>query len=227
MSATTIFKHPIMATIAAPARGDQRVVLHDVSWETYTGLLKARGEGVVRLTYHRGVLEIMTLSQLHARLSRFLHRFVVEITQELGLELASVGSTTMHAEELQSGAEADESYYIRHEEIVREREEYDPAIDPPPDLAVEVDLSSTSSRRMLVYAELGIPEVWQYDGEHLVFKSLVDDGNYRTIDHSLSFPSLRSADLERFVKRRGTIGENALAEELRQWLRQSLGTAGR
>ncbi|HVA50811.1 MAG TPA: Uma2 family endonuclease [Pirellulales bacterium] len=215
-----------MATIAPPVSGDQRVVFHDVSWETYVGLLDARGEGVVRLIYHRGVLEIMTLSQLHERWSRFLHRFVVEITQELGLELASVGSTTMHAERLQSGGEADESYYIRHEEEVREREEYDPDIDPPPDLAVEVDLSSSSGRRMLVFAELGIPELWLFDGEHLAFKSLGDDGKYHPIERSLSFPVVRSVDLERFVKRRGTIGENALAEEFRQWLRESIGATG-
>jgi Uma2 family endonuclease len=215
-----------MATIAPPVHGDQRVVFHDVSWQTYVGLLKARGEGVVRLTYHRGVLEIMTLSHLHERLSRLLHCFVVEITRELGLEVASAGSTTMHVEQLESGAEADESYYIRHEEIVREREEYDPAIDPPPDLAVEVDLSSGSSRRMLVNAELGIPEVWRYDGVHLTFQELGADGAYHLVDRSLSFPALRSGDLERFVNRRGTIGENALAHEFREWLRQSLRSTG-
>lgn len=212
-----------MATIAAPIRGDQRVVLHDVSWETYVALSKARGEGIVRFTYHRGVLEVMTFSQLHERLSRFLHRFVLVITEELGMEVASVGATTMHAEQLQSGAQADESYYIRHEEIVREREEYDPAIDPPPDLAIEVDLSSTSSRRMLVYAELGIPEVWQYDGSHLVFQILGDDRKYHRVECSLSFPALLSVDLERFVNRRGTIGEHALAQEFRLWFRKLLG----
>lgn len=211
-----------MATILAPTRGDQRVVFHDVSWETYVNLSKAHGEGVVRLTYHRGVLEIMTLSHLHERLSRFLNHFVVELTQELGLELASAGSTTMHAEELQSGAEADESYYIRHEEMVREREEYDPAVDPPPDLTIEIDLPSTSSRRILVYAELGVPEVWRYDGEHLLFQSLGEDGQYRNIERSLSFPMLRGADLERFVKRWGAIGEKALAAEFREWVRQSI-----
>ncbi|MGH7139484.1 MAG: Uma2 family endonuclease, partial [Pirellulales bacterium] len=100
--------------------------------------------------------------------------------------------------------------------------EYDPAIDPPPDLAVEVDLSSTSSRRMLVYAELGIPEVWRYDGEHLVFKSLADDGDYHAMDRSITFPGLSSADLAGFVRRRGTMGENALEEELRQWARALL-----
>lgn len=211
-----------MATIAAPASGDQQVVFHDVSWQTYLGLLQARGEGAVRLTYHRGVLEVMTLSQLHERMSRFLHRFVVEVTQEMGLELASVGSTTMHSSQVASGAEADESYYIRHEELVREREEFNPAIDPPPDLAVEIDLTSSSSRRLRVYAELGIPEVWRYDGAQLTFQALGTDGKYHPTERSLSFPVLQSADLERFVNRRGTIGENALAREFRQWLHELL-----
>lgn len=215
-----------MATIASAIPGDQRVVFHGVPWETYLGLSGARGEGLVRLTYHRGVLEIMTLSQLHERLSRSLHNFVKVLSKEYGMEVASVGSTTMHAEERRSGGEADESYYIRHEEIVREREEYDPQADPPPDLAIEIDLSSTSSRRMLVYAELGIPELWQYDGERLVFKSLGDDGQYHVIESSLAFQRLRSADLEGFIHRRGTMGENALDEELRHWVRSLLKTGG-
>jgi Uma2 family endonuclease len=211
-----------MATIADSVEKDQRVVFHDVAWDVYLGLSRARGESATRLTFHRGVLEIMTLSQLHERLSRLLHRFVVELTQELGLELASVGSTTMNAKEVVAGAEADESYYIRHEAVVRDREEYDPAVDPPPDLAIEVDLSSKSSSRLAVYATLGIPEVWQYDGSDLVFKVLGVDGAYCVADRSLSFPSLASADLEVFLKRRGTIGENALARELREWARSHL-----
>lgn len=210
-----------MATIATTVASDQRVVFHDVPWETYLGLLNARGEGAVRLTYHRGVLEIMTLSQLHERLSRLLHNFVKVLSQEYGLEVASVGSTTMHGEQPRAGAEADESYYIRHEAIVRDREEYDPAIDPPPDLAVEIDLSSGSSRRMLVYAELGIPELWQYDGECLMFKSLGADGLYHAVERSGTFPGLFSAELAGFARRRGTLGENALEEELRQWIRAS------
>lgn len=211
-----------MATITAPFCGDQRVVFHGVPWETYVGLLNARREGSIRITYHRGVLEIVTLSQLHERLSKTLHNFIKVLSKEYGFEIASVGSTTMHAERLGSGGEADESYYIGHEEIVRDRDEYNPAIDPPPDLAVEVDLSSTSSSRMLVYAELGVPEVWHFDGERLTFKSLGDDRKYHTIDCSLAFRGLASADLERFLKRRGTVGENALEEELRQWIRDWL-----
>lgn len=216
-----------MATIATSITGDARVVFHGVPWETYMGLLSAHGEGRMRLTYHRGVLEIMTLSQLHERLSRLLHNFIKVLSKEYGLEVASVGSTTMPSQERDSGGEADESYYIRHEEIVREREAYDPEIDPPPDLAVEIDLSSSSSRRLLVYAELGIPEVWQYDGQQLEFKVLGDDGHYHLIETSLAFERLRSADLQSFIHRRGTVGENALEEELRLWIRAFLQEAGK
>src|SRR5487761_1685145 len=213
-----------MATIATPVRGDRRVVFHDVPWEIYLGLLNASGEGRVRLTYHRGVLEIMTLSKLHEILSEVLGGFVKVLAKEYGLEVQSVGSMTMHAEELRSGAEADKSYYIRHEEAVRERVKYDPAVDPPPEHVVEVDLSSSSSRRMLVFAQLGIPELWQYDGERLVFKSLGKDGRYQAIEQSLTFRGLSSADLESFVHRRGTMGEIALDEALAKWVRASFKT---
>lgn len=214
-----------MATIASPFSGEHPVVFHDVPWQTYVSLLKARGDRRVRLTYYRGVLEIMTLSKLHEILCEVLGGFVKVIAKAYGFEVQSVGSMTMHAEELQSGGEADKAFYIRHEEIVRGREEYDPAIDPPPDLAVEVDLSSSSARRMLVFAELGIPEVWRYDGEHLVFNSLGGDGQYHTIGQNLSFPGLSAADLEKFVHRRGTVGEIALDEELAKWIRVLRGGA--
>jgi Uma2 family endonuclease len=208
-----------MATIAAEIPRDHWVVFQDVPWEIYVGLLKARGQGRVRITYYRGVLEIMTLSKLHEILSEVLDNFVKVLVREYGLEVQSVGSMTMHLEELQAGGEADKSYYIQNEEVVREREKYDPAVDPPPDLAVEVDISSSSSRRMLVFAELGIPEVWQHNGERLVFNSLSKKGKYQVVEQSLTFPGLSAADLQSFIDRRGTMGEIALDEELAKWIR--------
>lgn len=213
-----------MATIATPAGGDRPVVFHDVSWRTYVDLLNARGQGRVRLIYYRGVLEIMTLSKLHEILSEVLDNFVKVLTREYGLEVQSVGSMTMHIKDRKVGAEADKSYYIRHEEVVRDRDQYDPAVDPPPDLVVEIDLSSSSTRRMLVFAELGIPELWQYDGERLVFKSLAEDGAYHAIELSIAFPGLSSGHLQSFIHRRGTMGEIALDDELAKSVRASLKT---
>jgi hypothetical protein len=84
---------------------------------------------------------------------------------------------------------------------------------------VEVDLSSSSSRRLSVFAALGVPEVWQYDGQRLVFKSLGGEGTYHVLEQSLSFPGLSAAELQGFIGRRGTMGEIALDEELAKWLR--------
>lgn len=214
-----------MATIApAPTvRDNPPIVFDNISWQTYLELLEARGERRYNMTYDHGVLEIMTRSQLHERLCMLLNQFVLALTHELGIELASVGSTTMHSESLAVGGEADQSYYIRQEPIVRARDEYDPEVDPPPDLVVEVDLSSTSELRMKVYADLGVPEVWRYDGEHLAFHALQSNGSYTIVDRSLSFPDLSSADLERFINRRGSVGENTLIREFRAWFRGSSG----
>lgn len=204
----------LMATISSPTRGDEWIVFDDVPWQTYLSLLKSRGERHVRLTYYRGVLEIMTLSKLHEILSEVLGGFVKVIAGEYGLEVQSAGSMTMHLEELQTGAEADKSYYIGHEELVRERDEYDPTIDPPPDLVVEVDLSSKSTRRLLVFAALGIPELWHCEGGRLAFKALGKDGEYEVVEQSLSFPGLTAAAVQSFLDRRGTIGEIALNKAL-------------
>ena len=84
-----------MATIVTPLPGDHWVVFHEVPWRTYLDLLKARGDGRFRLSYHRGVLEIMTLSKLHEILSEVLDNFVKVLVKEYGLEVQSAGSMTI------------------------------------------------------------------------------------------------------------------------------------
>jgi Uma2 family endonuclease len=110
-------------------------------------------------------------------------------------------------------------YHIRHEAAVRGQREFDPAL--PPDLAVEVDISASSSRRLPIYSALGIPEVWRCDGERLTFLELADDGEYRRIERSLSFPGLSPVDLDRFLAMYDATGEYALLREFRQWVRET------
>ncbi|HUY34086.1 MAG TPA: Uma2 family endonuclease [Pirellulales bacterium] len=207
---------------ATSGDAEPRVALFNIPWDTYLSLVKANGEGPVRFTYDRGMLEIMTLSRYHERLSRFLHRLVGALSEELGIEICSTGATTMHSDKLQRGAEADESFYIRHESLVRGhgREDFDPA--SPPDMAVEIDLSSDSSRRLPIYSALGIPEVWRYDGRRLTFQALRRGGNYHLVKRSLSFPKLAAADLERFLDKYDLIGESALVRQFRQWVRETM-----
>jgi Uma2 family endonuclease len=196
------------------------IVFYDVPWETYLSLVKANGDGPVRLTYDQGMLEIMAPSCFHERLSQFIDRLIGILTEELGLEISSGGSTTMRSNPARRGAEADQSYHIRNEAAVRGQSEFDPAT--PPDLAVEVDITSSSSKRLPVYSSLGIPEVWRYDGEQLTFLALASDGEYRPITRSLSFPRVSAGDLDTFLAEFDNIGENALVAKFRQWVRQTL-----
>jgi len=203
---------------------EQRIVLHDVPWETYLSLVTANGEGPVQLTYDQGMLEIMAPSYYHEMISQFLGRLVQTLTEELGMEVRSGGSTTMRSEPARRGAEADQMYHIRHEAAVRGQREFDPAL--PPDLAVEVDISASSSRRLPIYSTLGIPEVWRCDGERLTFLSLGrgalgQASEYGPIARSLSFPRLSPADLEPFLAKYDSLGENDLVREFRQWVREA------
>ncbi|HUY36559.1 MAG TPA: Uma2 family endonuclease [Pirellulales bacterium] len=196
------------------------IVLYAVPWETYLSLAKANGDGPVRLTYDQGMLEIMAPSYFHERLSQFIDRLIGVLTEELGVEMSSGGSTTMRSEPARRGAEADQSYHIRHEAAVRGQREFDPAT--PPDLAVEVDITSSSSKRLPIYSSLGIPEVWRYDGERLAFMALQSHGEYRPVTLSLSFPRLSTGDLDPFLAEFDNVGENSLVARFRQWVRQSL-----
>ncbi|HVC96916.1 MAG TPA: Uma2 family endonuclease [Pirellulales bacterium] len=202
------------------ANAEQRIVFYHVPWETYLSLSKANGEGPIRLTYDQGTLEITAPSYFYELLSRFIHGLVRVLTEELGMEMRSGGSTTMRSETSRRGAEADEIYHIRHESAVRGQREFDPAT--PPDLAVEIDISASSSRRLPIYATLGIPEVWRCDGERLTFLSLRSDGEYQPIARSRNFPRLSPADLDLFLAKYDAMGENALLREFRRWVRDNM-----
>ncbi len=117
------------------------------------------------MAYDQGVLEIMSPSMRHETIKRLIGRMVEMFTLELDIEIRSVSSTTFNREDLEKGIEADECYYIRNAESIRGIEEIDLAIHPPPDLAIEIDISRSSQIKTGIYAALQVSEVWQYDGD--------------------------------------------------------------
>ncbi|HEV3004823.1 MAG TPA: Uma2 family endonuclease [Pirellulales bacterium] len=211
-----------MATVErkTPATAEQRIVIHGVSWDTYLSLSNCSGTGPVQLAYDQGMLEIMAPSYYHELMSQFIGRLVGILTEELGMGIRSGGSTTMRSEWSRRGAEADQIYHIRRAAAVRGRREFDPTL--PPDLAIEVDLTASSSSRLPIYSTLGIPEIWRYDGERLTILGRADDGEYRPIDESLSFPKLTAVELEPYLAEYDDSDENDLVRKFRQWVRDSL-----
>jgi Uma2 family endonuclease len=211
-----------MTTSTLAPAAEQRLVLPGSDWRTYTGLLRAlEGHPAVRLTYDRGVLELMTLSHEHESYGRFLGRLVVTLTEELGLPIKEGGSTTFRRRRRRRGLEPDNCYWIQNEPAVRGKLQLDLRTDPPPDLAIEVDVSHSSLDRLGIYAALGVPEVWRYDGKALTFHVLAGTA-YTAASHSPTFPFLAPADVLRFLALRASRDENDVVREFRAWVRQQV-----
>jgi Uma2 family endonuclease len=202
---------------------ETRTLLKGVRWETYQALLWDLAEDPSKkLTYDQGVLEIMTPLPEHEMNKGFLGRLVETTTEVLALEILSLCSTTLNREDLKKGIEPDECYYITNEKLIRGKIDFDFKVDPAPDLAIEVDITSSSLDRLGIYMALRVGEVWRFDGENL-FIYCLENGNYQEQEKSQVLPILSKSVILEFLKRRGTIGENALVREFRQWLQQNKG----
>lgn len=187
-----------METVETPS--EQRTILHNISWETYEHLLADhRDSSSPRFAYDRGELEIMSPNPKHERTNRLIAQLVEIVAEELDIDLENLGSTTFRREDLQRGFESDSCFYVQNEERVRGKVEIDPNVDPPPDLVIEVDITSPSLDRFSIYAHFGVPEVWRYDGERIVIYELRGD-EYVGIARSIALPRLTNAIPTRFVK---------------------------
>jgi Uma2 family endonuclease len=201
---------------------EQRFVLDCVDWKTYRAFLKALDERHVRVTYDRGTLELMTLSHSHEWSSSLLGQFVEVLTEELNMPRHSAGSTTFKRKRRKRGLEPDRSYYLGNEHKVRGKEEIDLRRDPPPDLALEVDISRSCLDRLGIYAALGVPEVWRFDGQTLQVHQLQADGKYAVCDRSMHFPYLPLTELVGFLQRRTLTDEMSLVRSFREWVREQI-----
>jgi Uma2 family endonuclease len=197
------------------------MVLDDVDWRTYSRLLRVfAGRAGVRLAFDRGRLEIMHPLPEHETAAYMLGRFIDTLTEQLGLPVKAGRSTTFRRRRKQRGLEADNSYWIANEAQVRGKQAIDLRVDPPPDLAVEVDLTHSSLDRLGIYAALGVPEVWRLDAQSLTCRVLQPDGRYGVSTTSLAFPRLAIADLEPFLALRYREEDNAIVAMFREWVRQ-------
>lgn len=195
------------------------MVLYGVSWESYTKLLEALGDRRLRHAYDRGTLEMTSPLKRHEWTRKMLARFIETASMELNIPIQSAGSTMLRREEKRKGLEPDECYYIQHEADVREKDDYDPQRDPPPDLAVEVEVTHSSVSRMGIYAPLGILEVWRAKDENVAFFRLARNGRYVEIPRSEALPLLSSAIVTEFLAKRGSMSETALVRQFTTWVR--------
>ncbi|MEG4092819.1 Uma2 family endonuclease [Microcoleus sp. Pol12B4] len=206
-----------MLTISTPA--EQRVLLPNISWQLYESLLAELGnKRSTRIAYHQGQLEIMVPLPEHENRHRLIVRLIVTLIEELNLEYNPFGSMTIKKRQKAAGKEPDSCYYIQNEALVRKRTKLDFAQDPPPDLALEIDITSSSLNQFDLYADLGVPEIWRYDGRNIKFYQL-QNGEYAECNFSRAFPMLPTAKVEEFIDRCQTTGATAAVRKFRQWVK--------
>ncbi len=206
-----------MITTLTPA--EQRVLLQNISWQLFENLLAEMGENrSSRLAYHKGKLEIMTPLPEHEKSNRRIEAMIVALVDELNLNIEMAGSMTIKRPEMRTGKEPDSCYYIQNEARVRGKNKLDFTQDPPPDLALEIDITNSSLNQLEIYADLGVPEVWRYDGNTLRFYQLQKE-KYLECNHSPTFPFLSATKVIEFLEQCQTLGVTTALRLLREWVR--------
>ncbi|MEM1255410.1 MAG: Uma2 family endonuclease [Cyanobacteria bacterium P01_H01_bin.21] len=206
--------------VSALPQLEQRVNLSGITWDTYQRIKTELDNRNLRLTYHQGVLEIMAPSPEHEYFKKVMGRFVETLAEEFVMTLYPLGSTTLEREDLESGSEPDECFYLTVSKVktVRGKKRIDLAKDPAPDLVVEVDITSRSRQREKVYSTLQIPEIWRFDGQTLTLLVLQEEA-YVAVKRSLAFPQVKAQAVETFLQRAMETDYLELVREFREWLR--------
>ncbi|OBQ23533.1 MAG: hypothetical protein AN488_05200 [Anabaena sp. WA113] len=206
-----------MVTTAIP--GETRVLLENITWQTFKTMLAEMGsERANKISYRQGNIEVMTPLKPHESSNRLIEVFVGVLCEELGLEVNRVGSLTLTRDDLEYGAEPDSSYYIQNELLVREKENIDLAFDPPPDLVLEVEYSRPKIDKFKLYAAMGIPEFWRYDGTILRVYILAN-GQYSETQTSPTFAVIPIKEIPRFIEESKKIGQIAVTRAFRTWVK--------
>jgi Uma2 family endonuclease len=198
------------------------LLVRDVLWEDYEALLEAIAERPgIRVTYDRGKLEIMSPLPDHEECKRFIERMVDALGDHLDLNLEPRGSATWKRERDARGTEPDTCYYVANAERIIGKRKIDLSIDPPPDIAVEIDATNESLAKLPIYATLRVPEIWRYEVRNNRFHMYELHGqDYVEMSSSRSFPVMTASAFAEFIEHSKTRGQKAAMAAFRDWLKK-------
>jgi Uma2 family endonuclease len=199
----------------------QRVLLHDVSWQEFEEILEELGEHrAARIAYDNGTLEIMTPLPEHEDDKEIIGDLIKALLEELDIEFRSLGSTTFKNQDMVKGIEPDQCFYIQNEAAIRGKKRLDLTVDPPPDLGLEIDI--TSRTHPSVYEALKVPELWRFEKGKLQI-NVLREGNYVKSQESPTFPGLSLTQvIPQYLERTLIAGRNATLKAFRAWVREQL-----
>ncbi|MFN6518960.1 MAG: Uma2 family endonuclease [Nostoc sp. CreGUA01] len=199
----------------------QRVILQDVTWQELETILEELGQRrAARIAYDRGILEIMAPLPEHEYDKEIISDLVKALLEELDIEFRCLGSTTFKNQAMAQGIEPDQCFYIKNESKVRGKKRLDLTVDPPPDLALEIDITSRTHPN--IYQALKVPELWRFERGKLKI-NILRDGHYIESEQSLNFPSFSLTEaIPQYLEQSLTAGRNATLKAFRIWVQKQI-----
>jgi Uma2 family endonuclease len=199
------------------------LLIHSFDWDEYERLLVDLGNSPhLRLSYDSGNLRILSISSEHDQYATAIEGLILTFCDEFEITLEGLGCATWRSQALAKGVEADASYYIQNAQRIIGKRKIDLATDPPPDLVVEVDLSTDARHKFPIYGALGVPEIWRYDGE-VIQLYLLRDGDYVEAGTSEVLPGLPRDLFIESLNVNKTEGQTAARKYLREEIRRKRG----
>ena len=195
--------------------GDAQIVIRQATWQQYVQLRDSDEYRNTRMTFDRGSLELMSPTSFHERPRVLLSQCLIAWAFESPQKILCWGSTTFRREDLERGLEPDNCYYTQNYATILNHEEIDLLVDPPPDLALEVDITSSSIDRMAIYAAMGVPEIWRWHDDTLQIYRLDASGVYSPAETSGALPGFPVDLAVQFVLRRPVVDEVTFINEFR------------
>ena len=209
------------STLISPCEPEQHLLLDDVSWAYYDQTLRELDGRHLRITFDQGRLEIMTVGDIHERVKTSAGRLLELYSLERDIPITGLGSITCRREDLQKGLEPDECYYVNRAAPPPTEGELDLHQYEAPDLAIEVDVTSSSIPREPIYAALNVLEVWRFDGSQIAVLRRQSTGKYLASADSAIFPDLPMDIFNRFLRLAIEGSQHKAAVAFRDWLRQN------
>ncbi|MDR3636146.1 MAG: Uma2 family endonuclease [Isosphaeraceae bacterium] len=209
------------------AHGETRVLLRNVPWEAYEVLRNEEANNHVHMTYLDGDLELITVSPPHERYPVWFGLFIIELARVFHFPIMSFRCTTWKKKgrgpRKGKGKEADDCFYIANRDKVRGKKMVDLKVDPPPDLAIEVEPSESALDIMKVYEALRVPEVWRFDAESFRVFVRQPDGAYKETRRSPALPFLQLDEVVHRLRRAAELDDDAqFCNEVHAWAREVL-----
>jgi Uma2 family endonuclease len=199
----------------------QQLLLEDVSWQQFENILAELGEHrAARISYSHGFLEIMVPLPEHEKAKEIVGDLVKILLEARQIAFESLGLITLKSDRMAQGVEPDACFYIQNQAAVIGKNRLDMGIDPPPDLAVEIDL--TSRTQLDNYQILGVPELWRYGKQGLQIHVL-ENGKYVESNFSPTFPDIPIIELaNQYVQQSQVSGRTQAIQAFRNWLRDNI-----